>query len=248
MRARGRIFSKWAWAVVASFLGSAASAETRSFPMAGGEVRLERRAEDTEVFFRALRLNRATDQWNVDVTVRNRGARPLTGLVLLRFEAPGDTAGVAKPDGVDPEGKAFIDLTPRLAKGQLAAGAELPPFTLALAKTARAPKVDAVVFSTAAVDVVTGSGVTRTLDAAGLPLPGVTAEGVVSERGGWLTFTGGEGAAVSRFDAPGRLPVFRFAATGAGVTELPPPRLAGRGRFHVGGGRRPASHRSRRRH
>ena len=228
MRARGRIFSQWAWVVVASFLGVAASAETRSFPLAGGEVRLERRAEDTEVFFRALRLNRATDQWNVDVTVRNRGPRPLTGLVLLRFEAPGDTAGVAKPDGVDPEGKAFIDLTPRLAKGQLAAGAELPPFTLVLVKTARAPRVDAVVFATAAADAVAGSGVTRTLDAIGLPLPGVTAEGVVSERGGWLTFTGGEGATVSRFDAPGRLPVFRFAATGAGVTELPPPRLTSR--------------------
>ncbi len=228
MRARGRIFSKWAWVVVASFLGVAASAETRSFPLAGGEVRLERRAEDTEVFFRALRLNRATDQWNVDVTVRNRGPRPLTGLVLLRFEAPGDTAGVAEPEGVDSEGKAFIDLTPRLAKGQLAAGAELPPFTLVLAKTARAPRVDAAVFATAAMDAVTGSVVTRTLDAAGLPLPGVTAGGVVSERGGWLTFTGGEGAAVSRFDAPGRLPVFRFAATGAGVTELPPPRLASR--------------------
>ena len=85
MRTRGMIRSTLAYAVFALLFAAGLRAETRTFRLAGGEVRLERQAENTEVFFRALRLNRVTGQWNVEVTVRNRGPRPLSGLVLLRL-------------------------------------------------------------------------------------------------------------------------------------------------------------------
>lgn len=216
-----------AWGLALTLGLGLARAETLMFPLDGAEVRLARQTDFAAVFFRAMRPNRVQGTWNVDVLVRNTGTRRLVAPLVLRVEQLVNLGEVRESTGLDAEGKAFLDLSGKVPPGGLAAGGELASFTLTLGRVQGTPALTAAVFAPG-TDNTAPSLVTRTLDETGLPLEGVQSGGARSGRGGWITVTPAPEARWVRFDAPGRLPVFRLVPADAGVTELPPPRLTRR--------------------
>ena len=136
---------------------------------------------DVDVYFTSMRLNRALNQWNVEVTLSNRTAQPLNGLlVLVVIVSPHFRPAAA--DGSS-AGQSFYDLGAQSAGGRLPAGGQtvlrarwlwgLSPavhpksFRGFLLITRRAPAL----------------GFVRSLDSLGQPLPGVSVEETWPGRG-----------------------------------------------------------------
>jgi hypothetical protein len=197
-------------------------AETRLFSIGGTEIELARQT-NAQVFFRSMRLNRAQGVWNVDAYARNGGTEMVRSPIVLRIEQS-TNGSLITPFFTDADGKAFLEL--RETGSGLAPGAEFFVGTLALQKTDQAPALIASIFSR--LEEITGAvAATRALDENGIPLAGVVAGVARSGPGGWMTIPIAE-TNVIRFDAPGRVSVFRESPVGAGVLEIPTPRLTRR--------------------
>ena len=192
-----------------------------------------------DVYFQAMRFNRAAGVWNVEATVSNKSPVVLQGPLILLVDQFAGTTGPVVPDGLDTNSppKGYYDLSGVVSGGGLMPGQRTSPRTLSLGFTNGAPVLQTRFF-------VLGSppgsarALTRSLDDVGQPLPGVT----VTESGpqgpdtnstdelfGVVTLGQGTGSHVWKFDAPGFLPVWRqlTLATGA-VAMLPNPRLSSR--------------------
>lgn len=210
-------------------------AEVKSFPLAGGNVLLERADATAGVFFRAFRPNRATGRWDVDLVVTNGSTKPLTLPMVLRFDTADRVAPGILGAATDGDGKLFLDLTAQAGGSELAPGASLPGFTIALGDGQTRPDLRAALFSAAGVIPPT-LALVRTLTTDALPLDEVVATEIgpaaprsfTSARGGWLTLEAGEGLRGWSFQRFGSGPVIRSAAelTLGVVTELPSVRLA----------------------
>jgi hypothetical protein len=211
-------------------LGHARAAEVKPFPLAGGTVLLERADSSVGVLFRAFRPNRATGRWDVDVVVTNGSAKPLRLPLVLRFEsATGVEPGIAGATA-DADGKFFLDVSAQAGRVELAPGASLPGFTLALGNGQIRPQVQTALYSSPAT-LPSTLALVRTLTPEGLPLAGVAAvelgpeapQTITSARGGWLSLVARAGVRGWRFEFPGHEPVVRLASglrLGA-VNELP---------------------------
>lgn len=219
--------------MVGVLLGNAYAA-TREFKLAGGTVTLERQPDAVDVVFRSVRPSRVGDAWNVDVVVRNRSQSAVSAPAVLCFEQLSNVPRVLDATGVDSAGSPFLDLTGRLPAGGLKPGAELPAFTLSLARGSGAPGLVAAVYSPgSSVPIL----VTRTLDSEGLPLEGVTTSDATSGRAGWMSIQPPANTPWIQFQFPGRMPVFRRVPNGGGVVEIPSPRQTKRSdsRSDIGG-------------
>ncbi|NJN06200.1 MAG: hypothetical protein HC814_07325 [Rhodobacteraceae bacterium] len=167
------------WIAAGALMGMAAAnlpaSEIRSFP--SGALNPPQLAEDISaevlVYFRAIRFNEATEQWNVDVVVTNQGGRDFASPLFLTIEGFTNTFGPLAVDGVSTNAPA----TPFLridTYGVLSPGKGSSPRTLALGfvEGAGAPRMQTRVFG-----VPSGRthalGLTRSLDGAGQPLTGV---------------------------------------------------------------------------
>jgi len=211
-------------------LPSTAGAETKPFPLAGGTRLLERTDPAAGVFLRAFRPNRMTGRWEVEVVVTNGSARALRTPLVLRFERADSIAPGVVGALNDPEGRLFLDLTALVGGGEVAPGATLPPFTLALGDGQTPPTLQTALYSAPAL-APPSLALVRTLTADGLPLPGVSAVELgplvprtnASAAGGWLTLESGPGVRGWRVEREGQEPVIRLASelTPGMVTELP---------------------------
>jgi len=171
-----------------------------------------------------------------DVTVSNRSSAPITGPLVVTITAPTGSARVLRPDGTNALGQGFLDLSPGLTGGMLAAGASTEARLLALEMVLGVrPSVQARVYALGA-GAIPALAQTRTVDDSGLPLPSVTVEelggtgesSVTDAVSGWVTLARSSGQRSWRFSAPGSLPAWRSLSVSNGVQVVPHPRLVRR--------------------
>ena len=165
------------WMMVTS-----AVAETRQFLIEGSPKSLDRSPEPGQVEFRALRPSRVVpNSWTFDVVVRNRGKTPLRPPLILSLESLVNVPRVQGVTGVDSAGVPFLDLSSKLPPAGLAPGAELPPFTLSMARGSGVPSVAAVLYAKSpslSTPVATARSVTTDEDSAvAITLEGTDADG-----------------------------------------------------------------------
>ncbi|HEX7861016.1 MAG TPA: hypothetical protein VF773_11855 [Verrucomicrobiae bacterium] len=67
----------------------------------GAPVTLQDISAEVEVFYSAMRYNRAQNVWNFEVTIANRTTRDLTGAMVLYVESFNGTTGVLNADATD---------------------------------------------------------------------------------------------------------------------------------------------------
>jgi hypothetical protein len=215
------------------------SAQTEAeFTLNNVPVTLAEVTPEADVYFRSLRLNRALNVWNVEVSVSNKVGRVLSGPVVLLIDGFGGTTGVQTPDGTTTDGKGFLDLSALAGDGALSPGEVTAPRTLTLGRSGTSsPSLTTKVYA-ARPPVVAALGVTRSLDEAGRPLPGVALEitgpvGSGSQTSdapsGVASFGQGPGEHLLKFSTDGYLPVWRKQTLAADrTTVLPNPRLTKR--------------------
>ena len=79
--------------------GFCSHAALQEFQLSGARISLEEVTDFVEVHFSAMRLNRALNEWNFEVTISNKTAQPIVGPLVLPvpvyvpiFETPGADA------------------------------------------------------------------------------------------------------------------------------------------------------------
>ena len=209
-------------------------AEEKAFTLGGTNVTLQEVSATTEVYFQTMRLNRALNQWNFELKVRNTATRTLTGPVVVVFEAVTNATGPLSPDGVDDTGKPWVDMSAKISASGLLAGQESQPRTLALGVKSGSPGLTARVFGPIAAGGL-ALALANVVDEVGHPVASVQ----ISETGpegaglveadpilGTATLGRGQGTNLFQFSAPGYLPVWRQSTLANGtVIILPTPRL-----------------------
>lgn len=219
---------------------SLSAGDIRSFPQnyAPFVVLAEDITAEAPVFFRAMRFNEATEQWNVDLVVTNQGGRELAQTVFLTIDGFSNTTGPLLVDGVSTN----LPVTPfvRLdANGVLSPGETTRPRTIALGfiEGAGAPRLQTRVFG-APSGFSHALGLARSLNHVGQPLTGVRVT-ERSQQGTRVLFTDPDYGVVTLGQAPGEhtwtferdgfLPVWRKDTLLRGAVRLvPSPRLVPR--------------------
>lgn len=213
-------------------------AQDRTFRLNDTDLTLAEVTPEADVYFRSMRLNRALNVWNVEVTVSNKVGRLLSGPVVLLVDAFSGTTGAQQPDGTTTDGKGYFDLSALAGDGALNPGEVTVPRTLTLGRTASgSPSLTTKLFA-ARPPVAVALGVTRSLDEAGRPLPGVAlditgpvgaAQQTSDAPSGVASFGQGPGEHLLKFSTDGYLPVWRQPKLAADrTTVLPNPRLTKR--------------------
>jgi RHS repeat-associated protein len=230
-------------AFLLAFLCGPVRGEEKTFTIQNIALTLEEVTGEVEVFFRSMRLNRALNVWNVEVTVTNRGTRLLPAPLVLLVDDFSGTSGVLNPDGTDDStpAKAFFDLSGQSTA--LAPGTGTAPRTLSLgfSGASPAPRLVTRVFALTSGERAVAA-LTRALDDAGHPLEEVQVEETgpegtrsftVDRSSGWMTLGQDAGLNRWRFSKPGYTTVWRENALETGVHLLPHPRLTARSRNAV---------------
>jgi RHS repeat-associated protein len=226
-------------ALVLAFWDRSVQAAQKTFAVENATLTLEDVSGEVEVFYRSMRLNRALNVWNVEVTVTNRGARMLPAPVILLVDGYTGTSGVLDADGSDDStpAKSYFDLTGPLAGLAPGDGTMTRTLSLGFTGTSPAPQLTTRVFALTGGEAA-ALALTRVLDAAGHPLDAVQVEeigpqgsrsGTVSQSFGWMTLGNGAGLNRWKFSKAGFTPVWRESELdSSGVHLLPHPRLSPR--------------------
>lgn len=206
----------------------------RDFELGGARLALEEVTDSVDVYYSSMRLNRALNEWNVEVMVSNKSARAISGPMMLVVEGFQGTSGPRRADG-NSEAKAFYDLTGHLNGGTLLQTRRTTSKTISLGYTAGgAPRVQARVFA-GVLTPTAPMGFVRALNEVGQPLGKVAIEqvGVLGTLAqttdadfGSATVIASTATSTWKFSAPGRLSVWRRAELRTNeVTVIPYPRL-----------------------
>lgn len=220
-----------------AFETRAAQAE-QAFVLNDVSVTLVEVTPDAAVYFTSMRLNRALNVWNVEVTISNRSSATLSGPLVLLVDAFSGTSGPQGTDGAADGGKGFYDVSARISSRGLASGQKTSPRTLTLGRSGNAsPALTTRVFA-GKPPTPTPLGLTRTLNDAGQPLPSVALQisgptgggNKISDRdSGVSSFGQSAGAHTLKFSREGYLPVWRQQMLAPEEpTIVPNPRLAKR--------------------
>ena len=219
--------------MAAVFLAASASAQDRTFTLQGSTLRLQDLSSEAEVFFQSMRYNRASNVWNLEVTIRNKGNRDINGPVILSIDGITGTTGPIGADGMDggSPGKPFYDLTGLAQNGLLAPGQTSRSRTLTLAFGAGSPVITPKVFGSR--PTFSPLVLARSINEAGVALGSVSAEqaGVIDTNGfatesrsGLITLPGE--TATWRFSKTNHLTSWRTFSAGTNpVVFVPGPRL-----------------------
>ncbi len=226
--------------LVFSILGiqiPSANAQTREFVIGQTTLQLEDVTTNAAVYFTSMRLNRAQNVWNVEITVSNKSDRVFIGPVIVLVDGFNGTSGPHNADGIS-QGGSFFELSAQLDGNALAPGQRTSPRTLSLGFTPGGnPSLITRVYC--GVPIFSAAlAVTRTLDDAGKPLPTVAME-IIGPEGvgrkesdpdsGVASFGQGPGTHVVKFSRDGFLPVWRSRQLSLTNTEvIPNPRLTRR--------------------
>ncbi len=205
-------------AALLAFLAPVRGAE-KDLAVQGVTNRLEDITVEVEAHYSAMRFNRASGTWNVDVVLTNRGAQSLRAPFVLFVDQATGTAGPLAPDGTDAAdgNRPYFDFSNWTPGGQLAPGAVTTRRILSLAKSDSVPRLTCRVFGRMPA-AVRALALARALDADGQPLAGVQ----VAETGpsgpaartndtdsALVTLGAGAGEHTWRFEKAGHLPVWR---------------------------------------
>ncbi len=213
-----------------------AQAQDKTLTVSGVPIVLRDVTAQAEVFFSGMRFNRASNVWNVEVTVRNNSVLPIAVPLVLYVESWSGTQGLMNPDGLDAT-KPYFDLAGYVSNNTLAAGESTAPRTLTLRSGSGTPSISARVYSQV-LPAAAAITFARSLNDVGQPLPDVIVEEIgpdgsktnsTDNVNGVATLGGRTGSHLWKFSKPGYLPVWRsLTLTTNGVVSLPSPRLTPR--------------------
>ena len=222
------------WAVLICLISTLDGAETRRFLVIDKFVVTEEVTLELVPQFRAMRFNEAGGEWNVDLVITNGGARTFSLPVFAVIESVQNAGPLLNPSGLtegDPQ-KPFVRVFQSLESlYTLAPGDRTPPKTLRFPFVAgnAVPSLRVKVFAAGGGDAPLALALTRTLNEAGQPIPGVevtefgpeTTRTVMSDPSyGVVTLGQTRGVHSWKFEAPGRFPVWRTADLALGEVAL----------------------------
>ena len=215
----------------------AAFAQEKMLEVDGIPVALREVTGEAQVYFSSMRWNRASNEWNVEATIRNTGTQTLPSPLVLYIESWTGTSGLLQPDGTD-GAKPYYSLSAQTPVVGLAAGASSQPRTLRLGQGAGSPTLNARVFA-ASTSPQAAVAFAQTLNEAGQPLPEVIVEengpdglrtNVTDSARGAGTLGQRAGAHLWKFSKLGYLPVWRRSTIDTNSVRLiAGPRLSPRG-------------------
>lgn len=213
-----------------------ARAQEKTLTVSGVPIVLQDVTPQADVFYSGMRFNRASNVWNVEVTVRNKTVLPIATPLVLYVESWSGTAGLMNPDGLDAT-KPYFDLANFVSANTLAAGQSTAARTLTLRSGSGTPALTTRVYSQV-LPAAAAITFARSLNEAGQPLPDVAVEETgpdgsktnsTDNVNGLATLGGRTGAHLWKFSKPGYLPVWRSLTLDTnGVASLPAPRLTPR--------------------
>jgi len=201
----------------AVFEPKAAQAE-QTFLLNDVSVTLVEVTPDASVYFTSMRLNRALNVWNVEVTISNRSSATLSGPVVLLVDSFSGTSGPQGTDGAADGVKGFYDVSAQISGRGLVPSQKSSPRTLTFGRSGNASPVLTTKVFAGKPPTPTPLGLTRTLNDAGQPLPSVALQvsgptGVgnnISDRdSGVSSFGQSAGVHTVKFSREGYLPVWR---------------------------------------
>jgi len=211
--------SLWIASVVSAVV--AAQAQAHQFKLGDVTVDLQEVTTNVDVYYSAMRFNRAASEWDVDVTVSNKSALTISTPLVYLVESFTNTSGPLRPDGVSTN-QAYYDLSGQVPVGVLAPGTVSGPRTLGFGFTTnQSPKLVAQLFAGVKTNTSQALAFVRTLDGAGQPLPGVsvqesgpagTATKLTDSVFGVATLGQNAGEYVWQFSQAGYLSVWRQAS------------------------------------
>lgn len=208
------------------------------FTLDGAAVRLDEATNEVGVLFQAMRFNRATREWNVEVALTNTATRVIHGPFVVLIDGFSGTPGPVQPDGFDERQKPFYNMTATVSDGVLSAGGRSDLRTIVLGfKTNAVPRLVTRVYAKTS-STVEALGLTRSLNEMGQPLVDVQVletgpKGQRTNRTdsitGVVTLGQGPGSYQWKFTSPAYLPVWRSLTLQNGeVAVLSNPRLTRR--------------------
>ncbi|HSH15725.1 MAG TPA: hypothetical protein VLD18_06815, partial [Verrucomicrobiae bacterium] len=228
----------WFVLVLVCVVPARLSAQEQTFQLNNADITLAEATPDVAVYFTSMRLNRALNVWNVEVAVTNTSARVLPGPLVLLVDSFSGTTGLLQPDGTITGGKGFLDLSGLAGNASLAPGQGTEKRTLTLGRSGTGSPSLATRFYVAKSPVAAALAMTRSLNEAGQPLPGVelvitgpagSSSQTSDAPSGVASFGQGPGEHVVKFSRAGYLPVWRRQDLGLDQTAvLPNPRLTKR--------------------
>ncbi len=230
--------ASWRSLLLATVVSVAVLPQGRAYQFKLGDVSVDLQEVTTnvDVYFTAMRFNRAADEWDVDVTVSNKSALTISAPLVYLVDSFTGTSGPLRPDGVSTN-LSYYDLSGQIPSGVLAPGTVSAARTLGLGFTTnQAPKLAARLFSGIQTNTSQALAFVRSLNQAGQPLPGVSVQ-ETGPGGGATNLTDGvfgvatlgqlPGEYVWQFSQPGYLSVWRQASLQSNsVTVIPYPWLA----------------------
>src|SRR5262245_28892576 len=123
-----------------------ARAQEKTLIVSGVPLVLQDVSTNAQVYYSAMRFNRASHVGNAAVMRRYTGSTELSGAVVLYVESWTGTSGLLKPDAMD-GAKPYFDLANSLSSNSLAAGQSTAPRTLTLGFSSGSPKLVTRIFA-----------------------------------------------------------------------------------------------------
>jgi RHS repeat-associated protein len=232
--------ASWRSLLLAGVVSAAVLAQARAYQFKLGDVTVDLQEVTTnvDVHFRAMRFNRAANEWDVDVTVSNKSALTISVPLVYLVDGVTGTSGPLRPDGVSTN-QAYYDLSGQIPNGVLAPGTVSAARTLGLGFTTnQAPTLVARLFAGIRTNTSEALAFVRSLNQAGQPLPGVNvqetgpaaaATNLTDSVFGVATLGQSPGNYVWEFSQAGYLPVWRQASLQSNtVAVIPYPWLSAR--------------------
>lgn len=229
----GELLAVLVGAMLAVALPLAASA--REFSLSGVQLDLPEVTTNVDVYFAAMRFNRASNEWDVDVTLSNKTTQAISAPMVLLVDSFTGTTGPLRVDGSS-SNEMFYDFSAQVPQGVLPAGSRSATRTIALGFTAGgSPKLVTQIFAGAGNGHSQALGFVRSLNEVGQPLASVqvletgpdgASTNVTDGAFGVATLGKSAGNYVWKFSLPGYLSVWRQATLQSNaVAVIPYPRL-----------------------
>ena len=215
-----------------------ATAFGRDFAFGSVTLDLQEITTNADVYYTAMRYNRAASEWDVNVTVSNKTSQAFSGPLVLLIDSYTGTAGPLRADGVS-DSQSYFDLSGQLNQGVLGPGSNTTSRTISMAYTnGTSPTWVTRIFAAAPQTNLQALGFARSLNEVGQPLPNVAIQ-ESGPNGSATNVTDGEFGVVTLGHAPGNYtwqftlagyePVWRQAVLSQNsVSIVPFPRLVPR--------------------
>lgn len=204
----------------------------RTFQLSGVPMVLQEVSGTTEIYYSAMRFNRVSNVWNVEMSVKNSGTVALQSPLVLQVTEITGSPGLVGGEGTGEGTLPYFDLSGKITE-RLMPGGSSAPMTLTLLRGDSTPALKASVYS--AVERLLAAGMVQTLDWDGQILGGVeiTEEAAAGSRQfssdadfGVASLGTGPGDYRWKFTRPGYYPVWRGGTIMNGnVAQVPAPRL-----------------------